>query len=514
MLTGLLRRTRCGAFVVVATTFGLFTPAVLAQPFRITVVDAQTKRGVPLVELRTVNEIVFITDSAGVAAVDDPGLMNQDVYFWIKSHGYTYPADGFGYAGKALRLTPAGKATLEVNRVNIAERLYRVTGEGIYGDSVKLGDTPPIAQGVLNGEVFGQDSVQRIIYRGRIHWFWGDTSRARYPLGNFHGSGAVSDLPGQGGLDPSVGANLRYFVDPEGFSKRMCPMGDKPGPVWFDGLFTVADSSGRERLYCHYVRVKTLGELYEQGFALYNDEKDIFEPIVQFPLDAPLHSRSHPIRHVEDGVEYFYFPSPYAMVRCRAEVEPLLDPAQYEAFTCLKPGTRYEKEKSQLDRDAAGRLVYAWKKNTGLVEAQQQNELIQAGLMTEEEAFIQTRDVETGKRVLGHSGSINWNEHRNCWVMILQEVWGSSMLGEVWYLESPTLVGPWESARKVVTHDDYSFYNVVHHPFFDQEGGRFIYFEGTYTRMFSGAPVGTPRYDYNQVMYRLDLADERLWASE
>jgi hypothetical protein len=197
-------------------------------------------------------------------------------------------------------------------------------------------------------------------------------------------------------------------------------------------------------------------------------------------------------------------------VRCRAENDSLLDPAQYEAYTCLKAGTRYEKENSQLDRDASGKLIYAWKKNTGLVEAQQQNELIEAGLMTAEEAFIQTRDVESGKKVIGHSGSIAWNEYRNCWVMILQEVWGSSMLGEVWYLESPTLVGPWEHARKIITHDDYSFYNVVHHPFFDQKGGQLIYLEGTYTRMFSGAAVSTPRYDYNQVMYRLDLADERL----
>ena len=45
---------------------------------------------------------------------------------------------------------------------------------------------------------------------------------------------------------------------------------------------------------------------------------------------------------------------------------------------------------------------------------------------------------------------------------------------------------------------------------FDQEGGRIIYFEGTYTNSFSGNPFKTPRYDYNQMMYRLDLADPRL----
>jgi hypothetical protein len=61
-----------------------------------------------------------------------------------------------------------------------------------------------------------------------------------------------------------------------------------------------------------------------------------------------------------------------------------------------------------------------------------------------------------------------------------------------------------------VTHDKYSFYNPTQHAFFDEAGGRVIYFEGTYTHTFSGHPVPTPRYDYNQIMYRLDLSDPRL----
>ncbi len=37
-----------------------------------------------------------------------------------------------------------------------------------------------------------------------------------------------------------------------------------------------------------------------------------------------------------------------------------------------------------------------------------------------------------------------------------------------------------------------------------------IFFEGTYTTTFSGNPDPTPRYDYNQIMYQLDLSDRRL----
>ena len=110
-----------------------------------------------------------------------------------------------------------------------------------------------------------------------------------------------------------------------------------------------------------------------------------------------------------------------------------------------------------------------------------------------------------------HFGSVRWNEFRNCWIAIAVEQAGkSSYLGEVWYGEAPEITGPWRRVRKIVTHDEYSFYNPVQHGFFDQEGGRFIYFEGTYSETFSGNKFPTPRYDYNQIMYRLDLADPRL----
>src|SRR4051812_44554359 len=157
------------------------TPRSTAAPFAITVIDDQTNRGVPLVELTTVNHLRFITDSAGVVALDEPGFMNQRTFFTIASHGYEFPKDGFGIHGKALEVKPGGEAILKIKRLNIAQRLYRTTGEGIYNDTVLAGRKPPLDQPVLNAQVLGQDSVQRAIYRGQIHWFWGDTNRAAYP---------------------------------------------------------------------------------------------------------------------------------------------------------------------------------------------------------------------------------------------------------------------------------------------------------------------------------------------
>lgn len=55
----------------------------------------------------------------------------------------------------------------------------------------------------------------------------------------------------------------------------MCPIEGRPGPVWCDGLVTCADETGRERLLCRFARMKSLGEMYEQGIAQYNDEKDV-----------------------------------------------------------------------------------------------------------------------------------------------------------------------------------------------------------------------------------------------
>ncbi|MBC7804851.1 MAG: hypothetical protein H7145_01755, partial [Akkermansiaceae bacterium] len=54
-----------------------------AARYGISVVDEATGRGVPLVELRTSNNIRFYTDSSGVVAIDDPDLIGQTVYFKI-----------------------------------------------------------------------------------------------------------------------------------------------------------------------------------------------------------------------------------------------------------------------------------------------------------------------------------------------------------------------------------------------------------------------------------------------
>lgn len=116
--------------------------ATAAPFFRIQVVDSRTQRGVPLVELTTNDGTTYVTDSAGNVAFFEPGLMGQETCFHASSHGYEYPADDLGFRGLALTPTRGGQATITIARVNLAERLYRITGLGIYRDTRLLGLDP------------------------------------------------------------------------------------------------------------------------------------------------------------------------------------------------------------------------------------------------------------------------------------------------------------------------------------------------------------------------------------
>ncbi len=479
--------------------------------FKIKVVDEKTGRGVPLVELKTVNQQSYYTDNNGIVAFYEPGLMNQEVYFHLKSHGYEYPRDGFGYHGKGLMAIPGDSAVIKIERLNIAERLYRVTGGGLYVNSLLTGSSVPIKQPVLNGKVLGQDTFIETLYKGKIYWFWGDSDRPSYPLGNFATSGATSELPGKGGLDPSIGVDLSYFLDEKGFSKKMCPL-PGPGPVWIHWLTTLKDSLGIQRLIASYTRIKTLAEAYEHGLALFDDSDEIFKPFVRFDLQSRLFPEGHSFRAIVNNQEYLYFSfaAPYSL-RVIADWKHVTELSTYEAFTCLPTGSRYDTTAVKPDRGPDGRLIYGWKVNTDPLSYDNEQFLLKKGILKSGETWQNLYDILTGKPVIPHAGSLFWNDYRKKWIAIFHQRGGTSALGEVWFAEADTPTGPWAYARKVVTHDNYTFYNVGQHPLFDQDKGRLIYFEGTYTDTFSGNPLPTPRYNYNQIMYRLDLEDSRLY---
>lgn len=489
-----------------ALTFVLCASAAFAagKPFCIEVLDEATGRGVPLVELETMDSQFYITDSAGRVAFSEPGQMGVPIFFSMRTHGYELPMDGFGMTGQRFTPKAGERAAIKIKRVNIAERICRLTGQGIYRDTILLGEKAPLREPLSSGGVAGQDSVNAVIYRGRIFWLWGDTLRMSYPLGNFRTACAMSDLPSKGGLPPSQGVNFEYFVGPDGFAKEMCPLEKKEGVVWLGGLLVVADDSGKERLLAHYSRRSGLTKELEHGLVVFNDETEIFERVTELALTETWRfPNGNAVRHTDGATEWFYFGEAAPTTRVPATFKAICDPAAYETWTCAVAGKPVRRNDGTLD--------YAWRKDAEPMTSQKERDWIKAGLINREECRLTPLDVSTNQPVTLHAGSVRWNAHRQRWVMIAVEIGGkASMLGEVWYSEANAPEGPWTRAVKVVTHDRYSFYNPAHHTFFDEGGGRYIYFEGTYSYTFSGRKDRTPHYDYNQMLYRLDLDDARL----
>ena len=478
-----------------------------AAPFAIKVSDEATGRGVPLAELETVNHVSYWTDSNGMIAIDDPDLLGRRVFFYVRSHGYFVPADGFGIYGRAFDLKPGGNAEVKMKRTNIAERLYRLTGDGIFRDSRILGQPAPAEN---NGLVAGQDTTMAMAYAGKIYWLGGDTLRLSYPLGHFRTCGATSPAAD---IDPERFIPREYFTSSDGFSSGLWPFlpeEKKMLLMWTDGLLVAPDASGKERMIAHYELHSSLDKVEEHGLGTYNDETQVFDRTQTFELtDTWRHPRGQPVIGRDENRGYFLFrasdkhPAPFPAVRTKATLAALSSPESYEAFTCLDPS-------GEVVTNSAGNAVWKWRGDASPLTQSEEAALIRSGKLKVSDAHSQLRVAETGEPIEIHAGSVRWNDYRKKWVLIASQRGGSSFLGEIWYAEADEVTGPWRAARKIVTHERQSFYNPVQHDFLDREGGRFIYFEGTYTNEFSGNPAATPRYQYNQIMYRLDLSDPRL----
>jgi len=487
--------------------------------FGIQVIDSKTERGVPMVSLTTVDDVTYITDNAGRIALWEPELANQSVFFKVQSPGYQVAKDGFGIEGVRLKIEPGKSATITVTRTNLAERLYRITGRDLYLDSVRLGHETPLKNPLGSGMVVGQDSVQPIQIGEKLHWFWGDTNRLSYPLGLFRTAGAVSELPSAGGLDPSDGIDFTYFTNPDGFARAMIDVPNKEGVIWIHGVCSVKDADGKPQVVTQYSRRKGLEEALEQGLAIWNHERQIFEVLDVIDLDESWRIvRDHPMQQTMDGIDYLCFGNPFPISRVPATLEAVRDRMAYESFTCRESlpdanPTPAALQKAKPQRDESGQLFWHWAKAPPVTQLDERR-WVKNGVMRIDEAHFLPRDADVKDRIVElHAGTVHFNKFRNRWVMIANEqAWDKnspSFLGEAFYSESDSPQGPFMRAIKVATHPGQSFYNPCHHPFFDLDDGREIYFEGTYCNTFTNSPA-TPRYNYNQLMYRLDLSGPRI----
>lgn len=413
-----------------------------------------------MVELRTIHQVRFVSDNAGRIAFDLPELMGQETWFEVKSDGYEVPSDGFGRRG--VRLTPehGRELTVEVQRTSIAKRLGRITGAGLFGESQKLGlETDWAESGVL-----GQDSVQNAVHNGRMFWAWGDTHIARYPLGIFDMTSATTAIQPLEKFEPPLRLKLNYFTDNVGQPRGVAKMAGY-GPTWLSGYMTLPDKTGTQRLVATYMKIRPPLEGYECGLCVWNDQAEEFEhlrTIWKKSKDSPKHPplpQGHPILIDGDGGrKWVLFGDPFPYLRCAATFEAWQDPSKWEPLT---------KRES-----------------------------------------LQTAD---GKSIKAASGSIAWNDYRIRWVAVFVQSFGTpSWLGEVWYAEADSPQGPWGPAVKVLSHANYAFYNPRLHPEFTPADSPILLFEGTHSKAFANHAEPTPRYDYNQILYRLDLDDAKL----
>ena len=480
------------------------------QYFRISVVDQASGRGVPCVCLRTVDRVEYWTDSAGEAAIYEPELMGRTVFFYVESYGYSYPTNALGVAGVQLVAEPGGHAVVKIDRENIAERIYRCTGEGIYRDSELLGLPTPAIQEAGKEPVVGQDGGLMLPFRGKFLWSWGDTVGANFPLGVFKGVGATSDFPEDGGLDPDVGVRYHYFRDAKGGVRAMVNV-DAP-IVWPMAPRLAVDKDGHEHLLMNYSQ----GYEPHGGILEFDEPSGHFRRVGDLPPGSPFPYLCSAVLHYrQQGREYFGF-GPWGAVRSGTDLASNLDSRTWQYFTCLKTGATLKDGAGAFDRDADGALRWAWRTNAHILTDAEQAQLVREGTLRPEERWYRPVDVNTGADCLIHDGTVHWNAYRGRWICLRTQNFGDSMVGEVLYFEGDTPLGPWCFCQKVVTHakgpkDTYGFYSVKQQPEFDKDGGRVVYFEGAFSQAFGARPVPIPRYDYNELMYKLDLADPRLF---
>lgn len=442
-----------------------FSQAFAIEPCKIEVVDKSNGWPVPLVRLTTTNDISFYTDNAGVVAFDLPDFMDRETYLGVFSHGYELKADGFGNRGVRFTPKPGGTFKIEIERKQIAKRLGRLTGSGIFAESQKLGG---FANWKESG-VVGSDTVQTAIYKGKLVWLWGDTNLPNYPLGIFETPVATSSLKPLISPKPPTAIVYDYVRNEKGAPRGTITMPGS-GPVWVSGFVSLPDQNGAEHLVGTSSKIPDMMKAGEVALAEWNDKTSRFDIVTSLwkrspsdPQPPKVFPDGHPaIWKDAQGKAWLYFNGP-PNFKC---------PATYEAW----------KDRSQWQH----------------VDPQQ--------------SF---KNAEGGGDVAVASGAIAWNNYRKRWILVFQQKFGKpSVFGEVWYCEAKQPEGPWGPAIKVLTHENYTFYNVQIDWQLTSPDEPVLMFEGTYTTSFTDNKKKTPRYDYNQVLYRLDLDDPALKAAQ
>jgi hypothetical protein len=549
--------------------------------FRIDCLDAATRLPVPLVTLRTSHYVELVSDSAGVVAFDEPGLLGAGpLWLSVLSDGYELEgAEGAvsdpavsiyaaPYDSGATLLPSAGAgATLLLRRTQIAQRMYRLTGAGLYRDAQLTGGRGLPASLAAAGQdglldrasgVIGQDTVMTAVFGGRAFWLWGDTACPRSARQNnceafgMHTVGATSCISSSSNsssaeCDVSLAPALRYFVnDSDAAFPHMAPMAPLPPleqNTWLAGLAVIDDPAGppgnRQLLFANYY--KNPGDAFAAnddstrtaakpitGMAQWDASLARFVPAgPAWPADADdFLNGAHTAqvlspRDAAARPAYVYYGGHSVLnppIRVLATPAAMANYSAFEEFDAAsgewQPVAVARKAKARYRETAATTVV----------------------------RFVGGGKLDLGRLPPGPSGagqrrgqgpnqpwsqwgagSVNYNAHAGAYLFFGHGGNGSFVaFGEAF-------TGPWVNGSWVSSHNasGASCYNALHLPHMDLLGGRLVHFACTYTAMWSEtvgngqswtsclfglnnrrdcAPV-VPRYEYNNLIYRVDLGD-------
>ena len=235
----------------------------IVAPCEIRIVDRQTGWPVPMIEVETTNQLKFVSDNAGRIALDAPELMGVATWLNVRGHGYSVPKDGFGYRGVRVVPEAGGKISIAVDRDQLAMRLGRLTGAGLFAESQKLGYELDWKE----SGVMGCDSVQNAMHLGKRFWAWGDTNLPNYPLGRFHMTGATTLHSDSLPVLPPVRVAYQYFREPDTRPSNLAEFpGD--GPTWLSGLVSLPGHDGAYKLVASYSKIRPPMTEYERGLCV------------------------------------------------------------------------------------------------------------------------------------------------------------------------------------------------------------------------------------------------------
>jgi hypothetical protein len=232
------------------------------------------------------------------------------------------------------------------------------------------------------------------------------------------------------------------------------------GPTWLTGMISLPCN----HLVATYSKIKGFLDEYEVGLCVWDPASNKFVPekVIWKKADGekPLLLKGHPVRWKDAaGKSWLLFGDPFPDARCPDDFESWKNPATWEKIPAPNA----------------------------------------------------PRSAADGSEVKPHRGSIAWNAFRKRWIAIFTQNLGKpSAFGEIWYAEADSPLGQWVGTVKVLSHDNYTFYNPRIQTDLTSEGASFILFEGTYTAEFADHAQPTTRYNYNQILYRLDLDDPKL----